>query len=113
MFARLGVFGTTAITAITAQNTTGIYRVSPVDPDMVRAQVEAVTSDLEPRAMKSGMLANAAIVHAVATAIRGYRPEAFAYVLDPVDGGQLGQGRFSNPMPLPQSARSCCHSRIW
>ena len=62
----------------------GVFRVSPVDPDMVRAQIEAVTSDLRPLAIKSGMLANADIVRAVAAAIRGYRPVPFAYVLDPV-----------------------------
>jgi hydroxymethylpyrimidine kinase/phosphomethylpyrimidine kinase len=84
VFARLGVFGTTAITAITAQNTMGVSRVSPINPDMVRAQIDAVTRDLEPRVMKSGMLANAGIVHAVAAAIRDYRSISRAYVLDPV-----------------------------
>jgi hydroxymethylpyrimidine/phosphomethylpyrimidine kinase len=73
VFARLGVFGTTAITAITAQNTMGVYRVGPVDPELLRAQIEAVTSDLEPRAIKSGMLANAGLVQVVAAAIRAYR----------------------------------------
>jgi hydroxymethylpyrimidine/phosphomethylpyrimidine kinase len=78
-FARFAVHGATAITAITAQNAQGVVAWSAVDPDLVRAQIDAVD---RPHAVKSGMLANAAIVATVAEAIarRGFRP----YVLDPV-----------------------------
>jgi hydroxymethylpyrimidine/phosphomethylpyrimidine kinase len=81
-FERLGVYGTSAITAITAQNTLGVLRSQPVDATLVRAQIDAVVSDLPPQAIKSGMLATLAIVRTVADALRthGLRP----YVLDPV-----------------------------
>jgi hydroxymethylpyrimidine/phosphomethylpyrimidine kinase len=75
-------FGTTAITAITAQNTRGVSGVHPVPVEMVRAQIRAVAEDLPPAAFKSGMLATAELVRAVAAAIdeHGLRN----YVLDPV-----------------------------
>ena len=81
-FHRFGVFGTSVVTAITAQNTLGVTRWSPVDPALVRAQLDAVATDLRPHAVKSGMLATAAIVAAVAHAIRTHT--LGPYVLDPV-----------------------------
>ena len=69
-FAALGVYGTCAITAITAQNTVGVSAVAAVATDLVTAQIEAVASDIPPDATKTGMLATAAIVEAVAAAIR-------------------------------------------
>jgi len=68
-FAALGVYGTSAITALTAQNTVGVTAVSDVAADMVTAQIEAVAGDIEIHATKTGMLASAAIVEAVAAAI--------------------------------------------
>lgn len=81
-FHRFGVYGTSAITAITAQNTLGVMRWDPVDPTLVRAQIDAVAADLRPAATKSGMLGDIPVVEAVARAIRdhGLAP----YVLDPV-----------------------------
>lgn len=67
-FAAHGVFGVSAITAITAQNTSGITAAAPLSADLVAAQIEAVVSDLGIHAAKTGMLANAAIVEAVAAA---------------------------------------------
>ena len=81
-FTRMGVFGTTAITAITAQNTRGVHGWTPVEPRLVRAQIDAVATDLRPDAVKSGMLANASIVRTVAAALRTH--EVSRYVLDPV-----------------------------
>jgi hydroxymethylpyrimidine/phosphomethylpyrimidine kinase len=81
-FTRLGVFGTTAITAITAQNTRGVLGWTAVEPRLVRAQIDAVATDLRPDAVKSGMLANARIVRAVVAALRMH--ELARYVLDPV-----------------------------
>ncbi len=69
-FAALGVYGTSAITAITAQNTVGVTAVSAVASDIVIAQIEAVAGDIEIHATKTGMLASAAIVEAVGAAIR-------------------------------------------
>ena len=65
-FAAHGVFGVSAITAITAQNTLGIVAAAPIAADFVTAQIEAVASDIGVHAAKTGMLANAAIVEAVA-----------------------------------------------
>ena len=76
------VYGTSAVTAVTAQNTLGVQKVHPVPADVVAAQIRSVAVDIPPRAVKSGMLASSAIVHAVAGAIRDVHPGG--YVLDPV-----------------------------
>jgi hydroxymethylpyrimidine/phosphomethylpyrimidine kinase len=68
-FAAHGVFGTSAITAVTAQNTLGVTAWEPVSVDLVVRQIDAVASDLGADAVKIGMLANAAIVSAVAESI--------------------------------------------
>ncbi|MGH9098658.1 MAG: bifunctional hydroxymethylpyrimidine kinase/phosphomethylpyrimidine kinase [Acidimicrobiales bacterium] len=81
-FAAHGVYGTSAITAITAQNTVGVLRTVAVDPDMVAAQVNAVLDDIPPQATKTGMLANPRVVEAVAgIAAKGMLPNL---VVDPV-----------------------------
>lgn len=64
-FARCGVHGTTAITALTAQNTVGVQMVTPVAPEMIIAQVRAVASDLGVDAVKVGMLADETTIDAV------------------------------------------------
>jgi len=81
-FQRFGVFGTTVITAVTAQNTRGVLSWETVSPELVRAQIDAVVVDLAPAASKSGMLGNAAVAATVATAIRDHALRN--YVLDPV-----------------------------
>src|ERR1700738_2136566 len=63
-FLRFGVFGTSAITAITAQNTRGVSRWEPLSTDLVQAQIDAVCEDLSPSAFKTGMLGTAAIASA-------------------------------------------------
>jgi hydroxymethylpyrimidine/phosphomethylpyrimidine kinase len=68
-FAAFGVYGTSAITAITAQNTAGITSVMALSADLVTAQIEAVAGDISIHATKIGMLATSAIVEAVAAAI--------------------------------------------
>jgi hydroxymethylpyrimidine/phosphomethylpyrimidine kinase len=65
-FQRFGVFGTSAVTAVTAQNTRGVNSWDAVSPALVRAQIDAVAQDLFPAAFKTGMLANAAIASTVA-----------------------------------------------
>jgi hydroxymethylpyrimidine/phosphomethylpyrimidine kinase len=72
-FAAHGVFGTTAITAITVQNTLGVSATVALAPDLVAAQIDAVVSDLGAAATKIGMLVNAAIIEAVADAIARHR----------------------------------------
>jgi len=81
-FQAFGVFGTSALTAVTAQNTLGVTAVHPIPLDIVRAQIDAVVVDLPPAAVKTGMLATAGLVSAVADAIRSHRLRR--YVLDPV-----------------------------
>ncbi|HSI82084.1 MAG TPA: bifunctional hydroxymethylpyrimidine kinase/phosphomethylpyrimidine kinase [Solirubrobacterales bacterium] len=68
-FARCGVHGMTAITAITAQNTRGVAMITPVPPEMVVAQVDAVAGDLGVDAVKIGMLGDAATIAAVDEAL--------------------------------------------
>lgn len=81
-FAAHGVFGVSAITAITAQNTTGVIAAAPIAADLVTAQIEAVAADLDVHAAKTGMLANAAIVEAVAAAAADL--ELPLLIVDPV-----------------------------
>ena len=81
-FHALGVFGTSALTAITAQNTLGVSAVHVVPRDVVRKQIDAVVADLPPAACKTGMLATAELVGEVASAIREYGLRN--YVFDPV-----------------------------
>jgi hydroxymethylpyrimidine kinase/phosphomethylpyrimidine kinase len=81
-FNAFGLHATTALTAITAQNTVGVFAVTTLEPDMVEAQVRAVVEDFDVRATKTGMLANAAIVERVgALAKAGLLPHL---VVDPV-----------------------------
>ncbi len=81
-FAALGVFGTSAVTALTAQNTAGVTGVHTVPPEFVVSQVETVLEDLPVAAVKTGMLATAAILTAVAElAAAGKLPNL---VVDPV-----------------------------
>jgi hydroxymethylpyrimidine/phosphomethylpyrimidine kinase len=68
-FARCGVHGTTAITAVTAQNTVGVAAVEAVAPAMIVAQVRAVAEDIGVDAVKIGMLGTAATVDAVVEAL--------------------------------------------
>lgn len=72
-FAAFGVYGMSAITAITAQNTTAVTAVEAASPALVVAQIDAVASDLPVHATKIGMLANQAIVVAVADALTRLR----------------------------------------
>lgn len=88
-FSALGVYGACAITALTAQNTTGVVATHEVPPDFVTAQIDAVFSDLDVGAVKIGMLANAAVVEAVSAALA--RCRARNVVLDPVMAATSGQ----------------------
>ena len=81
-FAAHGVYGLCAITAVTAQNTLGVTAVQSLPSDLVTAQIEAVVSDLGTDAAKTGMLANASIVEAVAAAVEDLQIPML--VVDPV-----------------------------
>ena len=88
-FARCGVHGTAAITAITAQNTLGVSAIHPVPPEIVLAQVRAVISDIGVDAVKVGMLGDAATIRAVARAL-GELPAGTPVVVDPVMVAESG-----------------------
>jgi hydroxymethylpyrimidine/phosphomethylpyrimidine kinase len=81
-FHQFGVFGTSVITAVTAQNTLGVVAWAAVDTRLIEQQLAAVAADLPPAAVKTGMLGSAAVVDAVAGAIA--RHGLSNYVLDPV-----------------------------
>ena len=81
-FAAHGVFGTSAVTAITAQNTLGVRAWEAVSTALVVQQIEAVLADIGADAVKIGMLANAAIVEAVARTLTGLTDRPV--VIDPV-----------------------------
>jgi hydroxymethylpyrimidine/phosphomethylpyrimidine kinase len=81
-FHQFGVFGTSVVTAITAQNTIGVSAIHPVPLEDVRAQLDAVAEDLRPAAVKTGMLATAALTELVAAGIRDHALDR--YVMDPV-----------------------------
>jgi hydroxymethylpyrimidine/phosphomethylpyrimidine kinase len=81
-FSALGVYGASAITALTAQNTLGVEAVHAVPPDFIGKQIEAVARDLDVGAVKIGMLATSAIIEAVAEGLRSF--PGVPVVLDPV-----------------------------
>lgn len=81
-FSALGVYGASVLTALTAQNTTGVQAIHDVPPDFVARQIDSVFSDLAVNAVKIGMLSRPAIIAAVADGLA--RHGATAVVLDPV-----------------------------
>jgi hydroxymethylpyrimidine kinase/phosphomethylpyrimidine kinase len=81
-FHALGVYGMSAITALTAQSTTGVTGILALEPDFVALQIDTTVQDIPPDAVKTGMLANRAIVEVVAEAID--RWSFPAVVVDPV-----------------------------
>jgi hydroxymethylpyrimidine/phosphomethylpyrimidine kinase len=81
-FHRFGIFGTSVVTAITAQNTLGVRQWAAVDIGLIAAQIDAVATDLRPAAVKTGMLADGNVVRTVARGIADHR--LAPYVMDPV-----------------------------
>lgn len=81
-FAALGVFGMSALTAITAQNTTGVLGVVELPPDFVALQIDAIFTDLGADAVKTGMLSNSEIIEVIAAKMVEYKVENL--VVDPV-----------------------------
>jgi hydroxymethylpyrimidine/phosphomethylpyrimidine kinase len=81
-FAALGVYGTSVIIAVTAQNTLGVTAVHEIPPEVVAAQIDAVVADIGADAVKTGMLASAPIIQVVAAKVREHRLPNL--VVDPV-----------------------------
>ena len=72
-----GVFAMSAITALTAQNTTGVTGVLDTPPEFVAAQIDAVFSDIRPDAVKIGMVSSAAIAEVIADRLTYWKAEQF------------------------------------
>ncbi len=77
-----GVYAMSAITAITAQNTVGVYGIMEVPPDFLRKQLEAVIIDIRPDAVKVGMVASDTLIHVIADCLEQYQLKNV--VVDPV-----------------------------
>lgn len=87
-FQELGVFGTSVITSLTAQNTLGVQGVLPIEPSFIELQFQSVVSDLKPSAMKTGMLYSPEIVSLISRLIIDTK---ICYVCDPVMVAKGGQ----------------------
>ena len=87
-FSALGVYGASVITSLTAQNTQGVQGVFPIPHDFVKAQIASVLTDLDIKAIKTGMLANAGIINAVIEGLANYRH--IPLIIDPVMVSQSG-----------------------
>lgn len=98
-FAALGVYGTSAITAITAQNTLGVTAVMELPPELVAAQIDAIMADIGTDAAKTGMLANADIIRAVAEKIAQHGIHRL--VVDPVMVAKSG-----DPLLRPEAVEA-------
>ena len=88
-FSALGVYGAAVVTAVTAQNTKGVFAIHDVPADFIAAQINAVFTDLDVGAVKIGMLANAPAIEVVTASLDRYRPRNV--VLDPVMVASSGE----------------------
>jgi hydroxymethylpyrimidine/phosphomethylpyrimidine kinase len=98
-FMAFGVYGMSAITALTAQNTVGVQGIFDVPPEFVRDQIRSVMTDIGTDAAKTGMLSNAGIVRAVADAVREFRIPNL--VVDPVMVAKSGA-----PLLAPEARKA-------
>jgi hydroxymethylpyrimidine/phosphomethylpyrimidine kinase len=80
-FSALGVYGTSALTAITAQNTRGVTAIENLSPGIIRAQIDAVLSDIDVQAIKIGMVSTVETIETIAAALEYWDRKV---VLDPV-----------------------------
>ncbi|MBB3235500.1 bifunctional hydroxymethylpyrimidine kinase/phosphomethylpyrimidine kinase [Phyllobacterium endophyticum] len=80
-FSALGVYGTSVLTAVTAQNTRGVTAIETLSPEIVRAQIDAVLSDIDVKAIKIGMVGGVETIEAIAGALKDWGRRV---VLDPV-----------------------------
>ena len=81
-FAAHGCYGMSVITAVTAQNTTGVTAIQNIDPEVVEAQIDAVFQDIRVDGVKVGMVSNSALIRAIAQKMQQYAPPVL--VVDPV-----------------------------
>jgi hydroxymethylpyrimidine/phosphomethylpyrimidine kinase len=104
-FMAFGVYGMSAITALTAQNTVGVQGIFDVSPEFVREQIRSVMTDIGTDAAKTGMLSNAGIVEAVAEAVREFRIPNL--VVDPVMIAKSGA-----PLLAPDARKALCEELL-
>ena len=89
-----GVYAMTAVTALTAQNTTGVRAIEEVSPGFLSKQIDAVFEDIRPDAVKIGMVASAELIHVIAERLRHY--DAKHIVVDPVMVATSGSSLLRN-----------------
>ena len=77
-----GVYAMSAITALTAQNTTGVTGIMEVTPDFLKEQLDCIFTDIRPDAVKTGMVSSSALIEVIAERLRFYKAENI--VVDPV-----------------------------
>ena len=87
-FSALGVFGTSVITAVTAQNLDGVTAIQPIDPEVVQKQLTAVLEGFPVKAIKTGMLFSAEIIRVIAGELSNYRE--IPLIIDPVFAATSG-----------------------
>ena len=94
-----GVYGTSVITAVTAQNTTGVYGVLEIDPSFVELQIKTVLKDIDIKSIKIGMLSSSKIIEHVANALKNKND--IPIILDPVMVAKSG-----DPLLKPEAVQS-------
>ena len=99
-----GVFAMSAITALTAQNTTGVTGIYEVSPDFLGQQIDAVFTDIYPDAVKIGMVSSAPLIRTIAERLRFY--EAKHIVVDPVMVATSGSRLLRRQAPAAPAACS-------
>ena len=97
-----GVFAMSAVTALTAQNTTGVTGIMEVTPEFLQKQIDAVFEDIRPDAVKIGMVSSAGLIEIIADRLKAYKAEQI--VLDPVMVATSGSR---------QIGRASCRERVW
>lgn len=103
-FAALRVYGLSALTAITAQNTEGVRAVQELSPELVEAQIDAVLEDIGAAVAKTGMLSSPAIIEAVAGRVRKW---GLRLVVDPVMRAKGG-----DPLLRPEAVATLCSALL-
>ena len=104
-----GVYAMSAITALTAQNTTGVRAIQESTPEFLKQQIDAIFEDIFPDAVKIGMVSSGELIHVIADRLRYYKPANI--VLDPVMVATSGSalmktdGVYSRP-PIIKDDRS-------
>ena len=98
-FSANGVYGMSVITAVTAQNTQGVFAVQDIDPTIIKAQIDAIFTDIEVDAVKIGMVSQIATIEAISEKLQQYAPNIV--VLDPV---MISKSGYSLLMPEAKEA---------